>query len=179
MEPLSDDSIMREMAHMSQVIARRSRQAGGATGASFVLAVLASHEEAMVEGFAPRLLSQVELADIVGIRPQSLGALLARLEADGCIERAAGEQDRRAQRRARLAPPLQAVPASNAARRAGRLGARWKSYGRICPGGRYARAPAVSESGAFSGSMGGMSQLSPGRCGSMASSSPAACKRSK
>ena len=76
MEPLSDDSIMREMAHMSQVIARR--------------------EEAMVEGFAPRLLSQVELADIVGIRPQSLGALLARLEADGCIERAAGEQDRRA-----------------------------------------------------------------------------------
>ena len=96
MEPLSDDSIMREMAHMSQVIARRSRQAGGATGASFVLAVLASHEEAMAEGFAPRLLSQVELADIVGIRPQSLGALLARLEADGCIERAAGEQDRRA-----------------------------------------------------------------------------------
>ena len=54
MEPLSDDSIMREMAHMSQVIARRSRQAGGATGASFVLAVLASHEEAMAEGFAPR-----------------------------------------------------------------------------------------------------------------------------
>ena len=92
MEPLSDDSIMREMAHMSQVIARRSRQAGGATGASFVLAVLASHEEAMAEGFAPRPLSQVELADIVGIRPQSLGALLARLEADGCIERAAGEQ---------------------------------------------------------------------------------------
>ncbi len=89
MEPLSDDSIMREMAHMSQVIARRSRQAGGATGASFVLAVLASHEEAMAEGFAPRPLSQVELADIVGIRPQSLGALLARLEADGCIERAA------------------------------------------------------------------------------------------
>ena len=42
MEPLSDDSIMREMAHMSQVIARRSRQAGGATGASFVLAVLAA-----------------------------------------------------------------------------------------------------------------------------------------
>ena len=38
----------------------------------------------------------LELADIVGIRPQSLGALLARLEADGCIERAAGEQDRRA-----------------------------------------------------------------------------------
>ena len=225
MEPLSDDSIMREMAHMSQVIARRSRQAGGATGASFVLAVLASHEEAMVEGFAPRLLSQVELADIVGIRPQSLGALLARLEADGCIrarrrragpprkagqahrprprpgtggarpparvrtryaggagrcgEAAAGGHRVEAQRRARLAPPLQAVPASNAARRAGRLGARWKSYGRICPGGRYARAPAVSESGAFSGSMGGMSQLSPGRCGSMASSSPAACKRSK
>ncbi len=28
----------------------------------------------------------------------SLGALLARLEADGCIERAAGEQDRRARR---------------------------------------------------------------------------------
>ena len=98
MEPLSDDSIMREMAHMSQVIARRSLQAGGATGASFVLAVLASHEEAMAEGFAPRPLSQVELADIVGIRPQSLGALLARLEADGCIERAAGEQDRRARR---------------------------------------------------------------------------------
>ena len=40
----------------------------------------------------------MELADIVGIRPQSLGTLLARLEADGCIERAAGEQDRRARR---------------------------------------------------------------------------------
>ena len=52
----------------------------------------------MAEGFAPRPLSQVELADIVGIRPQSLGTLLARLEADGCIERAAGEQDRRARR---------------------------------------------------------------------------------
>ena len=44
MEPLSDDSIMREIAHMSQVIARRSRQAGGATGASFAPAGPASPE---------------------------------------------------------------------------------------------------------------------------------------
>ena len=95
-EGLSDDALMREMAHMSQVIGRRARRAGGAAGVPFVLAILASHEEAVAEGFATRLLSQVELADIVGIRPQSLGALLAKLEDEGCIERHLREGDKRA-----------------------------------------------------------------------------------
>lgn len=95
---MSDDAIMREMAHMNQVISRRARRREGALGAPFVLAILASHEEAMTEGFASQHLTQVELADIVGIRPQSLGALLVRLEADGCIQRVACEEDRRAHR---------------------------------------------------------------------------------
>lgn len=93
---LSDDAIMREIAHMNQVIARRARSLGGATGKPFVLAVLAGHEEAMADGFAPRLMTQAELAEAVGIRPQSLGPMLAQLEAEGCIRRASSDNDRRA-----------------------------------------------------------------------------------
>lgn len=93
---LSDDAIMREMAHMNQVLAREARAVGGTTGAPFALAVLAGHEEAVAEGFASRLLTQAELADAVGIRPQSLGPMLAQLERDGCIERVSCADDRRA-----------------------------------------------------------------------------------
>lgn len=95
---MSDDAIMREIAHMNQVISRRARRREGAVGAPYVLAILASHEEAIAEGFTSQNLTQVELADIVGIRPQSLGALLVQLEADGCIKRVACEEDRRAHR---------------------------------------------------------------------------------
>ena len=93
---LSDDAIMREMAHMNQVMARRARAVMGGRGPGFVLAMLAGHEEAMAEGFAPRNLSQVEIAEAVGMRPQSLGPLLLQLERDGCIERLTYEDDRRA-----------------------------------------------------------------------------------
>lgn len=93
---LSDDAIMRELAHLNLVIVRRARQEGGSTGPSLALAILASHEEAMAEGLAPRHMSQVELSDAVGMRPQSMGPLLAHLEQDGCIERVACEHDRRA-----------------------------------------------------------------------------------
>lgn len=95
-ERLSDDSIMREMAHMNQVMARRARAFMGGRGPGFVLALLAGHEEAMAEGFASRNLSQVEIAEAAGMRPQSLGPLLLQLERDGSIERPIYEGDRRA-----------------------------------------------------------------------------------
>lgn len=94
---LSDDAIMRELAHMNQVLTRRARTVTGGRGATFVLAILAGHEEAMAEGFASRNLSQVEIAEAVGMRPQSLGPLIAQLEREGCIERFTCEDDRRAQ----------------------------------------------------------------------------------
>lgn len=94
---LSDDAIMRELAHMNQVLVRRARTVEGGRGATFVLAMLAGHEDAMAEGFATRNLSQVEIAEAAGMRPQSLGPLVAQLEREGCIERFTCENDRRAQ----------------------------------------------------------------------------------
>lgn len=93
---LSDDSIMREMSHMNQVVLRRARAEGGSTGVSLALTVLENHEGAMADGFTSRLLTQVELADTMGIRPQSIGTLLAQMERDGLAERVACESDRRA-----------------------------------------------------------------------------------
>lgn len=95
-ERLKDDSIMRELAHLNQVLDRRARNERGATGGPLALAILAGHEEAMAEGFAPRHLTQVELADIVGIRPQSMGALVSTMEQDGLVRRVVCEHDRRA-----------------------------------------------------------------------------------
>lgn len=92
----SDDAIMREMAHLSAVIVRLARQRGNTSGMPGILAVLASQEEAIADGFALRTFSQAELAQVIGIRPQSIGPLLKRLEEDGCIVRDAWEHDRRA-----------------------------------------------------------------------------------
>ncbi|WP_147272877.1 MarR family winged helix-turn-helix transcriptional regulator [Gordonibacter sp. 28C] len=92
---MKDDSIMRELAHLNQVLEREARADGGATGVSLALAILASHEEAIAEGFASRLLTQAELADIVGVRPQSMGAMIAAMEQEGLVLRDPFEQDRR------------------------------------------------------------------------------------
>lgn len=92
----SEDAIMREMGRLSAVIGRLMRQHGSASGVPGILAVLAGREEAIAEGFAPRMFSQAELAQVIGIRPQSIGPLLTRLEDDGCIVRGAWEHDRRA-----------------------------------------------------------------------------------
>lgn len=91
---LSDDALMREVAHMNAVLIRKSRRRDG-FGELGVLVILSGHEEAMAEGFATRLMSQVELADAIGIRPQSIGPLLTSLEGSGCIRRFVWERDRR------------------------------------------------------------------------------------
>ena len=93
---LSDDSLMREMAHLNAVIGRNARNAGGAWGLPGALAILAGHEVAMEEGFAPRLMSQVEIAQAMGIRPQSVGPLISQLEDPGFVRRVPHEGDRRA-----------------------------------------------------------------------------------
>ncbi len=93
---LSDDSLMREMAHLNAVIGRNARNAGGAWGLPGALAILAGHEVAMEEGFAPRLMSQVEIAQAMGIRPQSVGPLISQLEDAGFARRVPHEGDRRA-----------------------------------------------------------------------------------
>ena len=93
---LSDDSLMREMAHLNAVIGRNARNEGGVWGLPGALAVLAGHEVAMEEGFAPRLMSQVEVAQAMGIRPQSVGALISQLEEAGFVCRVPHEGDRRA-----------------------------------------------------------------------------------
>ena len=93
---LSDDSLMREMAHLNAVIGRNARNAGGAWGLPGALAILAGHEVAMEEGFAPRLMSQVEIAQAMGIRPQSVGPLISQLEDAGFVRRVPHEGDRRA-----------------------------------------------------------------------------------
>ncbi len=93
---LSDDSLMREMAHLNAVIGRNARNAGGAWGLSGALAILAAHEVAVEEGIAPRLMSQVEIAHAMGIRPQSVGPLVSQLEDAGLVHRVPHEGDRRA-----------------------------------------------------------------------------------
>ena len=50
----------------------------------------------MEEGFAPRLMSQVEIAQAMGIRPQSVGPLISQLEDAGFVRRVPHEGDRRA-----------------------------------------------------------------------------------
>lgn len=54
-------------------------------GQGRVLAMLKAHPN----------ISQKELAALLNIRSQSLGEILARLERNGCIRRAASEEDRR------------------------------------------------------------------------------------
>lgn len=93
----SDGAIMRDLAHLAHVLMRRSRKLhSGYSSGDLLLAFLASHEEAMAEGQADRLLTQTELAAIAGMQPQTVGALLKELEDDGCITRSVCESDRRA-----------------------------------------------------------------------------------
>lgn len=92
---LSPDSIMREISRLGAVIQRavRPRSDGGCP--MQVLVRLALHESAMRDGFVQRELSQAELAELVGIRPQSIGPILVKLEEEGLIERRPSQADRR------------------------------------------------------------------------------------
>lgn len=93
---VDEDAIMREFVHLNHTFKRACRGTEKRSSARNVLAILASHEDAMREGLDSRPFTQVELADVSGLRPQSLGPLLVQLEAEGCISRQTCEEDRRA-----------------------------------------------------------------------------------
>jgi len=91
----SDDqptSLTGEVFRLAHLLARHERRAGRGSGFARhrgqgrVLALLALREP----------LSQRELAYLLGVRPQSLGELLAKLERAGLVLRTADESDRRA-----------------------------------------------------------------------------------
>lgn len=92
---LSPDSIMREISRLGAVIQRAVRPRSDGGRPMQVLVRLALHESAMRDGFVQRELSQVELAELVGIRPQSIGPILVKLEEEGLIERRPSQADRR------------------------------------------------------------------------------------
>ncbi len=93
---VDEDAMMREFVHLSHTFRRAVSKGEKMGSAENVLAILSSHEDAMSEGLAERPFTQVELADVSGMRPQSLGPLLVQLEAEGCISRRTCEEDRRA-----------------------------------------------------------------------------------
>lgn len=92
---LSPDSIMREISRLGAVIQRAVRPRSDGGRPMQVLVRLALHESAMCDGFVQRELSQVELAELIGIRPQSIGPILVKLEEEGLIERRPSQADRR------------------------------------------------------------------------------------
>lgn len=92
---LSPDSIMREISRLGAVIHRAVRPRSDGGRPMQVLVRLALHESAMRDGFVQRELSQAELAELVGIRPQSIGPILVKLEEEGLIERRPSQADRR------------------------------------------------------------------------------------
>lgn len=92
---LSPDSIMREISRLGAVIQRAVRPRSDGGRPMQVLVRLALHESAMRDGFVQRELSQAELAELVGIRPQSIGPILVKLEEEGLIERRPSQADRR------------------------------------------------------------------------------------
>ena len=92
---LSPDSIMREISRLGAVIQRAVRPRSDGGRPMQVLVRLALHESAMRDGFVRRELSQAELAELVGIRPQSIGPILVKLEEEGLIERRPSQADRR------------------------------------------------------------------------------------
>ncbi len=92
---LSPDSIMREISRLGAVIQRAVRPHSDGGRPMQVLVRLALHESAMRDGFVQRELSQAELAELIGIRPQSIGPILAKLEEEGLIERRPSQADRR------------------------------------------------------------------------------------
>lgn len=77
---LSPDSIMREISRLGAVIQRAVRPRSDGGRPMQVLVRLALHESAMRDGFVQRELSQAELAELIGIRPQSIGPILVKLE---------------------------------------------------------------------------------------------------
>ena len=93
---LSDDAIMRELGRLSSLVRRSMRSMEKAGHAEELLIHLALHEDALREGFAAKPLSQVEIAEFLGIRPQSAGAIIRQLEDRGLIKRAIDQQDKRA-----------------------------------------------------------------------------------
>lgn len=93
---LTADSVFRELGHLSAVVRRAAGPDRQADRAKELLVHLAVHEGALEEGFATRWLTQVEVADMLGIRPQSVGPILVQLESEGLIERVAWSGDRRA-----------------------------------------------------------------------------------
>lgn len=92
---LTPDSIMREICRLGAVIQRVVRPREGGSRSMQVLVRLANHESAMADGIMQRELSQAELAEVVGIRPQSIGPILVRLEQEGLITRSSSNVDRR------------------------------------------------------------------------------------
>lgn len=92
---LSPDSIMREISRLGAVIQRAVRPRSDGGRPMQVLVHLALHESAMRDGFVQRELSQAELAELIGIRPQSIGPILVKLEEEGLIERRPSQADRR------------------------------------------------------------------------------------
>ena len=93
---LSDGALLRELSRLNYVLKRHSREGeDGRTAADFLLGVLANKQDSIDEGLSHGSFTQAELADVVGMRPQTVGGLLAQLEAEGCIERIACEHDRR------------------------------------------------------------------------------------
>lgn len=92
---LSPDSIMREISRLGAVIQRAVRPRSDGGRPMQVLVRLALHESAMRDGFVRCELSQAELAELVGIRPQSIGPILVKLEEEGLIERRPSQADRR------------------------------------------------------------------------------------
>lgn len=91
---LSPDSIMREISRLGAVIQRAVRPRSDGGRPMQVLVRLALHESAMRDGFVQRELSQAELAELIGIRPQSIGPILVKLEEEGLIERRPSQADR-------------------------------------------------------------------------------------
>lgn len=94
-EDMTPDSILRELGYLSAVIRRSFRPAEGMGRPLQILVRLSLHEAAMAEGFAPRQMSQAELASAIGIRPQSVGPIVVRMEEDGLICRVPCSDDRR------------------------------------------------------------------------------------
>ena len=92
---LSPDSIMREISRLGAVIQRAVHPRSDGGRPMQVLVRLALHESAMRDGFVQRELSQAELAELIGIRPQSIGPILVKLEEEGLIERRPSQADRR------------------------------------------------------------------------------------
>lgn len=93
---LTADAIMRELGHLASVLRRAVRSVEGGSRTLEILVHLSMHESAIADGFASHALSQAELAERLGIRPQSIGPAIAQLEGEGLVVRVPRQADRRA-----------------------------------------------------------------------------------